>query len=353
MTRISIAFATFNGEKYITDQLESLVAQTLRPAELVVCDDGSQDRTLELVEAFARRAPFPVRINRNEQRLGYRANFMKAAGLCTGDLIAFCDQDDVWDKRKLELVAAQFDSSDVLLVYHNAWIASADLKPTQLALQPHVVKRLRCGSLPSPWFYPCGHSVVFRRHLLPISDLWAESIDPNGPSAVMAHDQWFFWLATTLGDTKFVDEPLVSYRQHGRNTYGLPLIVSRLDYFRPSFLRSRLAASADIYRNHQEAAANRISLLNSLYSRTEEKSPKQLGVAIENYRELAERLAMRAQLYRSASLRDRLNLILEIARRGGYRNNWIWSFGRAGLAKDLLLGLPFAMATPPEAGRFQ
>ena len=84
------------------EQLADLAAQSVLPAELVVCDDGSTDDTLAILERFAITAPFPVRVHRNSERLGYRANFLKCAGLCRSDLIAFCDQDDRWAPRKIE-----------------------------------------------------------------------------------------------------------------------------------------------------------------------------------------------------------------------------------------------------------
>lgn len=95
MNKISVAMATYNGAAYLEQQLESLANQVLHPGELVVTDDGSSDGTLALIEDFARRAPFPVRLVRNEARLGYRGNFIKTSTICGCELIAFCDQDDV------------------------------------------------------------------------------------------------------------------------------------------------------------------------------------------------------------------------------------------------------------------
>src|SRR5690348_8403095 len=94
---ISVAMATYNGARYIREQLDDLAAQTRLPAEVVVCDDESSDGTVAILEHFAASAPFPVHIHRNSERLGYRANFMKCASLCSSDLVAFCDQDDRWD----------------------------------------------------------------------------------------------------------------------------------------------------------------------------------------------------------------------------------------------------------------
>ena len=97
---ISIAMTTYNGEKYLQEQLDSFLGQNRLPDELVVCDDGSQDRTMAILESFSSRAPFPVRIYRNSAKLGYSKNFEKAGSLCTGDIIAFSDEDDVWDAQK-------------------------------------------------------------------------------------------------------------------------------------------------------------------------------------------------------------------------------------------------------------
>jgi glycosyltransferase involved in cell wall biosynthesis len=86
---ISIAMTTYNGERFLEEQLRSLTEQTTLPNELVVCDDGSTDRTPEILAQFAKRASFPVRIVINNHRLGWRENFLKAASLYNSDYIAF------------------------------------------------------------------------------------------------------------------------------------------------------------------------------------------------------------------------------------------------------------------------
>ena len=108
MARISVAMCTFNGEKFLEAQLDSVAQQTLKPIELVVCDDGSSDDTQAIVVRFAQSAPFAVRYISNPSRLGYRLNFMNAARQCTSDLIAFCDQDDIWCADKLKRAAVPF-----------------------------------------------------------------------------------------------------------------------------------------------------------------------------------------------------------------------------------------------------
>jgi glycosyltransferase involved in cell wall biosynthesis len=120
MSPVSVALATYNGRKFLGAQLGSLAAQEVLPHDLVIADDGSSDDTLTIAHAFARSAPFPVLVLRSEQRLGYAANFIKAARACTGDLIAFSDQDDVWRRDKLRRMREVFGDPEVMLAYHNA-----------------------------------------------------------------------------------------------------------------------------------------------------------------------------------------------------------------------------------------
>ncbi|HIE59179.1 MAG TPA: glycosyltransferase, partial [Hydrogenothermaceae bacterium] len=93
--RISIALATYNGDTYLQDQLNSYIAQERLPDEMVVCDDVSKDETVAILEAFQKVAPFEVQIIKNETNLGYTKNFEKALSLCSGDIVFFSDQDDV------------------------------------------------------------------------------------------------------------------------------------------------------------------------------------------------------------------------------------------------------------------
>jgi len=102
---VSVALCTYNGAAYLGEQLDSIVAQSRPPDELVVCDDGSTDGTVGLLQAFVPEAPFPVRLYRNERNRGFAKNFERAISLCTGDFIALSDQDDVWKPEKLARLA--------------------------------------------------------------------------------------------------------------------------------------------------------------------------------------------------------------------------------------------------------
>jgi glycosyltransferase involved in cell wall biosynthesis len=119
---ISVVLATYNGGRYIAEQLRSVFAQTLLPLEIIVADDGSSDDTLAQVEALRAESPVPLTSFSNEQRLGYGDNFLNAALRARGKWVAFCDQDDVWYADKLASCAAAFHHPNMTAVMHNVHI---------------------------------------------------------------------------------------------------------------------------------------------------------------------------------------------------------------------------------------
>lgn len=105
----SVALCTYNGERYIREQLESILDQTMKVDEIVVCDDGSTDCTLQIIDAIARATDITIRVYHNETTLGPAKNFQKAINLCAGDIIFLSDQDDVWMPRKVETIIQYFN----------------------------------------------------------------------------------------------------------------------------------------------------------------------------------------------------------------------------------------------------
>ncbi|MGM5630097.1 glycosyltransferase [Apibacter raozihei] len=106
--RISVAICTYNGENYLSGQLDSIVSQTVQPDEVVICDDGSTDKTHSIIEEFQSRYPSMVKFFHNTTNLRVIKNFEKAINLCNGDIIFLSDQDDVWFPYKIETVLNHF-----------------------------------------------------------------------------------------------------------------------------------------------------------------------------------------------------------------------------------------------------
>lgn len=213
--KISIAMATFNGEKYVRQQLESLAGQVFKPFELVICDDGSTDKTLDIILDFQKVSPFPVRLIRNEQTLGFSDNFLKCASLCDGDWISFCDQDDFWLPNKLrDVVSAIAERPEISLVLQSSHICDADLKLKDKNfpgfLRPGIYGRQTQFGF---WVWP-GFLQSFRASLL--RDL-ASLRRPRSyypAHSVMPHDKLICLLANAVGDIMVLNEPAAFYRRH-------------------------------------------------------------------------------------------------------------------------------------------
>ena len=222
-TTFSIALCTCDGATYLPDQLASLAAQSRLPDELVVRDDVSTDGTAAVVEAFAARAPFPVRFERNAERLGSTRNFDRAIAACTGDLIALCDQDDVWRPDKLSVLERRFDENPGTgLVFSDADLVDAALNPIGARLWARIGFDRRLwesrGALTAlvPGRLVTGATMAFRSTFRGLVLPTPEGIAP------MIHDGWISLAIAAVAGVTCVDEPLVAYRQHGAQQIGTP-----------------------------------------------------------------------------------------------------------------------------------
>lgn len=311
MPKISIAMATYNGAKYLREQLDSLAAQTQPPYELVICDDGSTDTTLEIARQFAAEATFPVRVYRNETNLGYADNFLKAASLCEGDWVAFCDQDDVWLPHKLNKISHCF-SNDVLLVIHSAELVDAQLKASGKRW-PNLTKSRIAEPLQSrPWWTPAGFTQCVSAELLRNYPWQIRPRDFNYPERMQAHDKWTYLLANSLGRIAYIKESLALYRRHNGTVTG--------DY-RTSFLgwaKGVRAADAHHYAVLSDIAAEYANLLSEILPQDESNSQKSI-LAIAYYKKLSNNLKLRAQLHFEESVKIRLSTFMQLCQMDAYR----------------------------------
>jgi glycosyltransferase involved in cell wall biosynthesis len=329
--RVSVALATLDGERHLPVQLESLRRQTHLPYELVACDDGSSDATLDILERFAAEAPFPVWIHRNERRLGYRENFMGAVRRCGGDLVAFCDQDDLWIENKLSVCARPFADPSVSMVSHSWWVGDEDLRIRQRREWRHETI-----GLGHPWRASPGFSIVFRPALLhPLS--WLPVVgdfhDMNRP---MTHDLWVAFLAGTVGSRVFLPNLLAVYRQHANNTCGA--VDERLAR---RIALARNAASGDYLR--RSTCAAEYARFWGAVALAADHGPVHGANALraEDYwSRLSAALRRRASLYSPAGRRtDRLRVFLSMLQGGCYHSHRRSGLGLAAAVKDALVAL--------------
>jgi glycosyltransferase involved in cell wall biosynthesis len=235
--RISIAMAVYNGERFIEEQLDSFLKQIRRPDELVVSDNASIDRTVEIVCEFAARAPFPVRLFINECNLGVTKNFERAIRECSGDIIFLSDCDDVWYPEKLSTMESLLQHRPEAGVA----ICDADIVDEHLralgermwraqgfSLGPRVQRSIAEGRAFTPTLPALGNCLAFRAGfkslILPF---------PEGQVFLRGwHDYFIAWVIICSGvaGVAFVAKPLVAYRKHGGNMSGSirPSLANRL-----------------------------------------------------------------------------------------------------------------------------
>ena len=206
--RISIAMATYNGANLLQRQLDSFLSQTRQPDELVVCDDGSSDDTLGILERFRQEVPFAVRTYRNEVSLGFTKNFEKALTKCTGDLIFLSDQDDIWFPDKVAFVVEIFLANpDKLLVIHDGGLVDEHLVAHGATIFSQVA-----AAYGSPRSVVMGALTVVRKELL--------SCALPVPHGMVGHDVWLHNVAKLLDSRLVIDEELQLIVRHGANTSG-------------------------------------------------------------------------------------------------------------------------------------
>ena len=199
---VSIAMITYNGEKYLEEQLESIYAQTYKNIEVIVCDDNSSDKTTEILERF--HLSHGLQYHINKQNLGINKNFAKAFSLCKGDFIAPSDQDDIWVKHKIKTLVNEIREN--ALIYS---ITTA-IDENNKALPDFVFKKdayIQGDNNLAFLFDNCvsGHTTMFIKELLPYMKEVPESMYP---------DWWSAFVASTYSSIIFIEEPLVLYRRH-------------------------------------------------------------------------------------------------------------------------------------------
>jgi glycosyltransferase involved in cell wall biosynthesis len=253
---ISVALCTFNGERFIAGQLESVFAQSLLPTEVIVADDASSDDTRAIVAATVARAnpngAVTVRVLAPHERLGVTANFQRAIEATTGELIVLCDQDDIWMPNRLERAAAEFAARPELTLLHgDARLVDDAGRPTSgtlfdsLGLTANERAEIHRGDAFSTLLrrnVVTGATAMFRRTLLtsalPFPEGWV-------------HDEWLAIIAAAVGRVDFTTDRLIDYRQHDANVIGVSAPT----------VRSRVTRVLEPRGDRNRALADRTSLL--------------------------------------------------------------------------------------------
>lgn len=258
---ISIVMATYNGARYIREQLDSILAQTYPNFEIVVIDDNSTDRTFEILEEYAKNQK--VRIFRNPENLGVTVNFEKAMRLADGELIALSDQDDIWMHDKLAALVGHL--GNCTLTYANSTLIEADGTPTGKTLQQQLKIRPIEGKQDRAFYFSnCipGHAMLFKKTLLD----YALPLPKHS-----MYDQWLAFVSARLNGIAYLNRPLVQYRQHPQSVVNAPRQLKkgqRLSRHLPGYRSKKLERRATAAHNRANSLRD---FANSDLTRNEDR----------------------------------------------------------------------------------
>lgn len=239
---ISVAMCTYNGAKYLPEQLKSIADQTVSVDELVVCDDRSKDDTIEIIKSFAATSRFPVRIYVNEQNLGSTKNFEKCLSLCEGDIIFLCDQDDRWRNDKVQKQVAFLNARpDLDAVFSDAQMINDDSEPTGRTIWQeiefdHARQQIWKGGKPHEilfnGFVVTGATLAIRKSCLARLMPFPTHVQD------LIHDAWIAVVLSLENKIDFIADTLISYRIHSSQQVGFGNKVEKV-HLKDRFKRDR------------------------------------------------------------------------------------------------------------------
>jgi glycosyltransferase involved in cell wall biosynthesis len=229
-TNVQVLLATYNGEIYLREQIESILAQTM-PVNVLARDDGSRDGTVAILEEYARRYPERFTLLSAEASTGSaKGNFLRLMEAATADYVAFADQDDVWVREKIALerdamqgLEQQYGADCPLLVFSDLTLVDEELKVLYESMWKqqgidatniHRFARIVAQNVAT------GCTELINRPLLQLA--------MKMPEDAFMHDWWVAMLASGFGASAVVSQPTVFYRQHSHN------VLSAVLHERPS-----------------------------------------------------------------------------------------------------------------------
>ena len=235
---ISVALCTYNGERYIREQIASILNQTRSVDEIVVCDDGSTDNTLSFIADYRGRTSTDIHIYRNEKNIGVCANFQKAIAHCKGDIVFLSDQDDIWESNKVETILKYFDANKLIqVIFTDALLIdstgnSEKIIPNNL-WSFHFKKKDKeifdYGIQMEPFLnggnHATGATMAFRKEA--VSNRSISDICQHGE---VLHDYALAIYAAENNALGYIEKPLIRYRIHEEQTCGLIRGNATVDY---------------------------------------------------------------------------------------------------------------------------
>ena len=254
--KISIALCTYNGSKYLTDQLESLKNQTVKVDEIIACDDCSTDNTIEILKKY--KDILNIKIFMNELKLGVTKNFEKAISLCSGDIIFLCDQDDIWEANKIEKMSTAFNDEKLGIVSCNGKIIDRNSKTIKkyTLWSAFGVDKINKETFSADFLI---RKYIFTGMAMALRAELKKYILPISKNSI--HDEWIGIIGTYFSKVYFMQDCLVKYRTHKSQKIGVYATYSIIDKYK----RLKMYKFSDINQelNRVKDLLNRFTKLNA------------------------------------------------------------------------------------------
>ncbi|MFH0976226.1 MAG: glycosyltransferase family 2 protein [Spirochaetota bacterium] len=208
---VSIALATFNGEKFLREQLDSIYDQTYKNIEIIVSDDCSSDETVEILNEYSKK--FGLKYHINNKNIGFVKNFEAAILKCKGEYIALADQDDIWMPDKIERLVSEIE--DYSLICSDAELIDDNGNRIAESFQRYSRNYIADGKEFA--------ILVFRNFVTGCTALVTKDLIKRAlpiPNGIHHHDWWLALIASKTNGIKYMKAPLIKYRQHQNNDTG-------------------------------------------------------------------------------------------------------------------------------------
>lgn len=250
--KVDILLATYNGEKYIKEQVESILNQTYENIQIIISDDCSTDKTRQVLKEYENNEK--IKIFYQEKNLGYVKNFEFLLKQVESNLYMLSDQDDVWKKEKVEKSVEKIESEKLDLVFGDLEVVDENLNTLYKSYNRymhliHKIKKYQ-KDYRLQYLYNCmtGCTIISRKN-------WIDKVLPFPTnSKYMIHDYWLGLVIALNGKVGYIEEPYILYRQHGKNQVGskkASKTASKLEKVRNISINTRIG-TFETYVMHEE-----------------------------------------------------------------------------------------------------
>ncbi|MEO8517208.1 MAG: glycosyltransferase family 2 protein [Flavobacterium sp.] len=260
--KISVAICTYNGEKYLREQIDSILQQTRKVDEIVVCDDRSSDKTMAILEEYAEANPNLFRLFINEVNLRSVKNFEKAISLCSGDIIFLSDQDDKWVEEKVAEYIDYFEKNPTMkAIASNGYCINDDSEIEDKYAIWEVPQFLAEKGISYDYYsiinyvsnLATGASMAFKKEIV-------DAILPFPIVKNFHHDEWIAIVATQSNAFELLNKKYFYYRTHDSQQVG------GVFYDKTDYQKTKLTETFDIHNQNTSFVNYKIKLKKYIVS---------------------------------------------------------------------------------------